>query len=144
MKFVILLIHKNTQFWLIWKSALNVPNNWWCFFLLIFFKCVCLWISWFYKTRRKNYICNIILPDCKMMGAFTQLSFHEIPLLILVQDTPCLTTSRNRDRRENITSGLCSKGLMVPKGVPTSLMSANTQECTRALLKIPTWMKNQI
>lgn len=96
--------------------------------------CGFLWMGWFYRTKRNNFICSIILPNCKTMGAFTQirlpadnwfhtdeilrLSLHKKSLLlILVQDITCLTTSRNRNRQENIPSGLCSKGFVVPSGV---------------------------
>lgn len=40
-----------------------------CFFFLM-----CLWMGCFYKMRRKNYICSIILPDHKTMGVSPKLA----------------------------------------------------------------------
>lgn len=45
------------------------------YILIFLFKmCGFLWIGWFYRTRRNNLICSIILSNCKTMGAFTQIS----------------------------------------------------------------------
>lgn len=43
-------------------------------FIYLFKMFVFLWMGWFYRMRRNNFICSIILPNCKTMGAFTQIS----------------------------------------------------------------------